>query len=237
VSPRPDDNLPKTSEPEAKEVAPAPKKRDRSAFYPDPPKAGAAAPTDKNAKLQAPIATAGGSEADTPRDNLPVRQAGGQSADLTAGPAPAYTPPVPSTGGTQPTGGLRPGGPETRLSPVPVQPEPTKAVGGTPPLQNTSAPSPRPAPRPGARPVISYDEALYVCQTGDNWLSISKRFYETEAYASALQLFNHQHPQASPTMKADGALTIGDQVFVPSASILHERYAGHIRSPRPAGRP
>jgi hypothetical protein len=93
-------------------------------------------------------------------------------------------------------------------------------------------------PASAGRGVLSYDEMIYTCQSKDTWLSVSKRFYHTEAYAAALQLYNRTHPQATNrSMTAEGAMTIGEPVYVPSTSLLHERYGSHIAAPKPDGRP
>jgi hypothetical protein len=103
-------------------------------------------------------------------------------------------------------------------------------------LRLTSGVEARPASTPG-RGVVSYDEAVYTCAAKDTWLALSQRFYQTPAYAAALQLYNRGHPQATRGMAAEGALTIGEPVFVPSTSVLHERHGTHIASTQGNGQP
>jgi hypothetical protein len=86
--------------------------------------------------------------------------------------------------------------------------------------------------------VTVYDEQEYVCQAGDTWESLSKRFYlSTDRFAKALQRHNQNHFRASDQMVKTGQLAPGERVFVPQSHILEEKYADAIIKPSPVAAP
>jgi nucleoid-associated protein YgaU len=131
----------------------------------------------------------------------------------------------------------------------PAEPPPIGAVSNvvTPPIL---APVRSPSTRtmPGVPQVESYDEEAYVIKPGDTFDSLSKRFYQTEAYGEALKLWNRNHPRAGDPMRLNGTLQPGDTLYVPPSAILEKRHGasipnlkalptsgGKLSGPEPAG--
>jgi hypothetical protein len=85
--------------------------------------------------------------------------------------------------------------------------------------------------------VQSWDEVSYTCRPSDTYRGISARFYPSEDYAAALQLYNRNHPRASDTMRRDGTLVPGETLYIPPISLLEERYRAAIPRPSGAARP
>jgi hypothetical protein len=198
---------------------------EKSDFTPAPPKLGPPSPAATGTPFGARMEPV---PADAARR---VQLTGGEQLDVGPGAAPKG-PTAPPTPDAPPK--LAP----TPVNPAPVAPPlaaplPVRATpeAVTPPIAVSGAAPSRPPAGPPSRRVISYDETVYRCQANDNYIDLSKRFYETDAYAAALQLYNRNHPQATPSMARDGGLIIGEPVYVPSTSILHARYGAVIRNP------
>jgi nucleoid-associated protein YgaU len=103
----------------------------------------------------------------------------------------------------------------------------------TPPILAPVRSTPlRPAPG-GAPQVESYDEEAVPVKPGDTFESISKRFYQTEAYAEALKTWNRNHPRASDALRLNGTLQPGDVLFVPPGAILEKRHGASIPNLKP----
>jgi hypothetical protein len=103
------------------------------------------------------------------------------------------------------------------------------AAGRTNPIAATKPPASAPTQ------VIAFDEVAYVCQPGDTFQTISKRFYQSDTFAVALQRHNRNHFRASDQMARDGTFQPGEQIFIPPADILEQRYGDAIgRSTTPA---
>jgi hypothetical protein len=81
--------------------------------------------------------------------------------------------------------------------------------------------------------VESYDEISRKVLPGDSYRALSREYYRSEAYAEALQLFNRNHPRASPAAQRDGSLVPGDTVYIPPVKILEQRH-GAVISAAPA---
>ncbi len=78
----------------------------------------------------------------------------------------------------------------------------------------------------------SWDEKVYVWTKGDSFGSVSQRFYKTEDYAAALQMYNRSHPRASSALRRDGTVAEGDKIYIPEDSrILEKRHADAIVKP------
>lgn len=87
-----------------------------------------------------------------------------------------------------------------------------------------------PAPAATGASVKVFDEIEYVCQPGDTFESISKKYYQgAPQFAEALKLHNKNHARASDNMQSTATLRPGEKVFIPQAYILEERYAGVIK--------
>jgi hypothetical protein len=83
--------------------------------------------------------------------------------------------------------------------------------------------------------VTVYDEQEYVCQPGDDWPSLSKRFFlGTDRFAKALQRHNQNHFRASEQMVQTGKLAPGQRIFIPQSYILEKKYADAITKPNEA---
>jgi len=96
---------------------------------------------------------------------------------------------------------------------------------------NKTAPAPAPttsvAPRTDAsKQQNNYDEDLYSHKPNESFGSISKQFYNSDAYASALQRYNNDHPA-----------TNAGYVRIPPIWVLEKSYSGDIGSATTASRP
>jgi hypothetical protein len=84
-------------------------------------------------------------------------------------------------------------------------------------------------PLAGAVPSVdSYDEISRKVTPGDTYRALSREYYQSEGYAEALQLFNRNHPRASPASQRDGSLVPGDTVYIPPVKILEQRHGAVI---------
>jgi LysM repeat protein len=162
-------------------------------------------------------------------------------------PAPIGSPTPPSAAPTQPVvGTLLP----AALPPQPApQPQPAalppigSAVGNTtPPIRLPEAMPAKPlapAAQPVTTQVISYEEMRHTLAPGETYESLSKQFYNSDAYAKALQMWNQNHPRASDAMARDGSIVPGEKLFVPPVEQLEQHYAAVIpnlkAAPRPSG--
>jgi hypothetical protein len=80
--------------------------------------------------------------------------------------------------------------------------------------------------------VDSYDELVYACQAGDSYRSISQAYYHTPAYATALQVYNRTHWNASSRMQHDGEIVPGEKIFLPNVAKLINKH-GNLVQPEP----
>jgi hypothetical protein len=151
-------------------------------------------------------------------DNRPAPSSGsGTSSGSSSGPVGVMPAPLPlPTLSSTPlsSGSDKPAAAAGSLTPIPAQPV-------------SKGPS-----------VTVYSEQEYVCQSGDTWESLSKRFYlNTDRFAKALQRHNQNHFRASDQMVQTGRLAPGERVFIPQANVLEEKYADAIMKPSPAATP
>jgi hypothetical protein len=201
----------------------------------------------------------------TEGDGLPVVPEGTLSGNPKPQPATDLGKPEPgavSVPGVAPPGKVSPSAPaaddapEKKIGPgVPTPLPPGDALAQGPsgkPLPPLGAPPTSvapaivvPAPGSDARAmtpitpkVESFDEEVYNCRAGDNFLQISKQFYQTEACAQALLMYNRNHGQAAEGVRKDPPdLKPGDAVFIPPMRILEQRHPALIPGLTPLGAP
>lgn len=96
--------------------------------------------------------------------------------------------------------------------------EPVPSV-GIPPRQSVSLPAAtgRPAQDPAPERELRPDD-IYQVQPGDNYWTISRRFYSSARFFSALAEYNKHRIPAPEKMKP------GMYVLVPDVEVLHQRY-------------
>jgi hypothetical protein len=75
--------------------------------------------------------------------------------------------------------------------------------------------------------VESFDEETYRCGPNDTFASLSQRYYQSDNYAQALQMFNRDHPRASEDVRKNRNLA-GQAVFIPPREILERQYRSAI---------
>jgi hypothetical protein len=85
--------------------------------------------------------------------------------------------------------------------------------------------------------VISYEEVRHTLTGSDSYESLSRQYYNSDAYAQALRMWNQNHPRASEAMSRDGSIVAGDKVFIPPVTQLEQHYASVIPNVKPAARP
>jgi hypothetical protein len=90
-------------------------------------------------------------------------------------------------------------------------------MGATPPASQAATPQ-----------VDAYDEMTYRCQPQDTFATVSTKFYRTDKYARALQMFNRNHPRATDGVKLDPPMLAGQSVYVPPVRILEKDYAAFV---------
>jgi hypothetical protein len=82
--------------------------------------------------------------------------------------------------------------------------------------------------RPPEPKAQSYLEEQYRLQPGDNFRSLSQRFYFSDKYEAALLKYNQDYPLARPEMRQDPpAVMPGQMVWIPPVRILERDY-GHL---------
>jgi hypothetical protein len=90
----------------------------------------------------------------------------------------------------------------------------------------SAAASARPAALAAAAPaqVMVYEERAYKWRPGDDWAKVSVLFFQSDRYARALE--EHHRRLSAAGQGTTGELTpaAGEQIFVPSANELNERY-------------
>lgn len=132
----------------------------------------------------------------------------------------AVTPPSNlATAGAAPEQGL----PEPRRDMPPIG---AKATASSPPI---AIPVPQGSPNAAAPYVESYDEVTYRSKAGDTFASISKEQYNSDVYASALLMYNRNHPQnqgpAADNLRRDQpVLQPGQPVYIPPMRILEKQF-------------
>src|SRR5262249_49599168 len=77
-----------------------------------------------------------------------------------------------------------------------------------------------------------HDEQLVPCLPSEtSFRDISKRVYQSDKYARALELYNRSHPQAKDEIRQNPPrLRSGLIVFVPPTAVLERRYPNEIGS-------
>jgi len=116
--------------------------------------------------------------------------------------------------------------------------QPNRPEGGSPqPLPDTISKGvqatgvAKPATRPSSD---SYLEEEYKIRGGENFNTVSKRFYYNEKYAQALEKYNRDYPLAPASMRQDPSkLTNGQTLWIPPIRILEKRYPDVIPDFRP----
>jgi LysM repeat protein len=175
----------------------------------------------------------------------------GQDDKPVAVPAPVGHPPTGNDAAPPPLPSVTDKGPSTLppkntvvLPPMDVASPPSPKSADPPSIGATSATVTPPILAPvrstplrtipaGAPQVESYDEEAVPVKPGDTFESISKRFYQTEAYAEALKTWNRNHPRASDALRLNGTLQPGDVLFVPPGAILEKRHGASIPNLKP----
>lgn len=115
----------------------------------------------------------------------------------------------------------------------PVPPVGTPASAGSPPIAVPTLPA-----NTMTAQVEAFDELMHMCKQDDTFASISNRYYLSEKYARALQLFNRDHPRATDGVRQQQpVLQPGQPVYVPPLHILERKHAAEIPgfTPLPAG--
>jgi hypothetical protein len=93
------------------------------------------------------------------------------------------------------------------------------------------------APASAPTEVVSYEEVRHTVEPADTFQSLSKDFYNSDAYARALQMWNQTHPRANDAMARDGTLVPGQKIFIPPAAQLEQHYAALIPNLKAVARP
>jgi hypothetical protein len=115
---------------------------------------------------------------------------------------------------------------------IPAPTGPTRAE--PPPLASTPAPRPVAVTPPSGAPLVdSWDERTYTAKSGDTFAAISQSEYKTEDYAKALEMYNRNHPRAGDAMRRDGAIALGDRIYIPPSPVLEKRHADVIVRSKP----
>jgi hypothetical protein len=121
--------------------------------------------------------------------------------------------------------------PPVGSSPVAIAPPiATPSLDRQPDLVTSGAGRPAPSSNRGVR-VVRFDEQIVTIgrpqqgQQPDSYRSLSVRFYGSDEYAQALQMFNAEHPMSR--VARDGTLNPGDTVFIPDTHKLESTY-GHL---------
>jgi hypothetical protein len=122
--------------------------------------------------------------------------------------------------------------PALPAAPPPPSPAPAAGVIATTPPGTARPPNP-PA---SASPVVdSWDERTYVWKKDDTFAAVSKRKYNSEDYALALEMYNRNHPRASVSLRRDGRVGEGDKIYIPEdPRVLEKRHADLFAKPKPA---
>jgi hypothetical protein len=86
----------------------------------------------------------------------------------------------------------------------------------------------------GSPQIDTYEEMPYSCQADDDFSKISEQFYNTAKYATALRLFNRNHPKATAALNEESPSLAGETVYIPPTRILEKFYGSSIQEQMPA---
>jgi hypothetical protein len=130
-----------------------------------------------------------------------------------------------------PAGGVTLGAPRPKPVGGPIT-DSIRPVGGV-----TDVPPPPPLDGAAMRPApASYRVESVKARVGDDWQTVSTRYYGNDRCTEALRQFNSDYPHSTPRMKAEGLFSPGETIYIPATDKLITDYKALIR-PEASARP